>query len=290
MALDFRYVSLLLLLVILLSGCVSFPGIFSGFKITGAKYTKTEDLRIESEAIPKTLFSGKRLNVLFKLSNKGNTTLKNVRLKITDPCLFTPRHREKFFSELKSGEIEEWEWEFSSKPTRVERNCKIRYQVVYSSESNALYDITTLSEEERKRLLKKGELKEKIPLNFFKTKSPVDIQVELSKTQPILEDSSFYFHLKLVNKGEGGTVDQGISNLEIEYPEFLFFRGSNDFSSFGNKARLRKSLTFFGGETKKTTIKFETRDVQVRRTGQFKIKARFKYKVNKVIKVKVIPS
>lgn len=284
-----------LILVMLASGCTEGGGTFSIFGLELGPgepvYTQYENLLVETEAVPSEVFEGKTTNLFFDFYNKGNTTLRDIKIRITDLAGFTASETSKSIGELEEGEMLNWLCTLTSVHTDLqeERNKEIRYNVEYLSSSSAMYDIAVISDDEYTRLERSGTLEEDIRLFYFKTKSPVEIDMSFSREQPFFSDIDFYFYLDLRNMG-GGSIES-MQDLVIYYPSDLVeFVESNDFRSDGEgKLVLSDSLDFYNGKTKRATCKFRVKDVNIRNIGQFKAEANYIYEYHKTINIKVKP-
>ncbi|MFB6076073.1 MAG: hypothetical protein ABEK17_02920, partial [Candidatus Aenigmatarchaeota archaeon] len=285
-----KKVSFLIVIVVLIAGCTNFSGILAQLGVGAPKYTKTESISIHSEAIPSEVYSGESTRLYFNLENSGNTTLDNVNLEILDPCVFSPGGQNEFIGRLEPTEFEDWNWRVTANEVKMEKNCQILCRTTYESKAAALYDIAVISEEEYLRLKKEGTMEQDISINYYKTKSPLDIKMQISRKQPLMSGNEFYLDLQIVNDGIGETprLTLPAGSLTIDYPNFLTFMGCNDFNSYGGGLSLSKNLKFFDGETKKMSCKFRVnRNVGIKEISQFEVNLRYKYKINKVINVKV---
>ena len=275
------------------SGCVNFDGKLSLLGLTPGepKYTLVENLVTKVDVFPTEVYGGKNVTIYFDVSNNGNTTVSNIDLFFTDLCDFKGGKLEKKIDSLEPGEFRDWQWSIEANNVRVGRDCTLRYDMSYDTSSLAIYDISALSDDEYQRLLRKGTIEKEISLNYYKTKSPVDMDISLSKDQPILEGQEFYLYLKLRDVG-GGYIDKIKSgDATIEYPNFLKFEGSDDFSGENGKLTLKNDLDFLNKETKVSTCKFKVNTGSViRNIGQFKINIKYKYMYHKTITVKIKPS
>lgn len=282
----------LIFFIVLIAGCANFSGILAQLGVGAPRYTKTESISIRGEAIPGEVYSRENSRLYFNLENSGNTTLDNVNLEIIDPCVFSPGNQNKFVGRLEPTEFEDWNWRVRANEVKMEKNCQVMYRTTYESEASSLYDIAVISEEEYLRLKKQGTMEQDISINYYKTNSPLDIQVEISRGQPLMSGNEFYLDLQVVNKGMGETPGLVLpaGSLSVKYPNFLTFMGSNDFDPSGTGLTLNKNVKFFDGKTKKMSCKFRVnRNVGIKEIGQFEVGLRYKYKINKVINVKVKP-
>ena len=281
-------VFLSIVFVIFSSGCIDFGGKLSLFGITpGApNYTATENIIVSSDVYPTEVYENKNTSLYFSVSNNGDTTVNNFDLMFTDLCEFNGGSLEKKIDELKPGDYEEWDWDLNAKETNTEKLCTLRYDMSYEGSSTALYDIAAISENEQQKLLRENKIEE-IKLNYFKTKSPIDIDISLSKEQPILEDSSFYLYVDLTNVGGGYIEKIEKGHASIKYPDFLELENCDDYDSNGN---LNTDLKFVKGKAKRSTCKFKVKKgTVISEIGRFEIKVNYKYMYHKTINVKIKP-
>ena len=138
------------ILIILVSGCVNFSGTnlsaeFPYINMGEPEYTQAEALSVSAEALPPQVQSGEGLSIYFDVENTGTVSLKDVDVRITDPCILESSetlHRS--IDELKEGDVSSWKWRFTAGETPVDRDCTVRYRVTYSSEAQTLYDLSLI--------------------------------------------------------------------------------------------------------------------------------------------------
>lgn len=282
--------------LLLFSGCVQIEDVgLAGFLGMGEpQYTATERLSISAESVLPSVEAGRNTTLIFRLDNTGNTTLRNINTSLTDSCVFEPSHKEKGPFDLEPGEFKDWEWGLEAGDVKMARDCDLRYSTSYQSQAKAWYDVSVISEEEYLRLKKKGVMENKTSLEYYKTDTPVDIQISLSEKQPILEDEAFYLTVKLRNQGEGTVGNQKIKagDLTLEYPGFLDSKGCQGIteSKSANPLKTKDSLTFYKKKTPPITCKFKAgKDIKILKEDSFKITVRYKYAVDKQLSVKVTP-
>ncbi|UCG95031.1 MAG: hypothetical protein JSV92_03225 [archaeon] len=287
---------LLLALLVFVSGCTEADAVFSIFGLDISpepSYTVNENLIIETEVIPQEVYEGEKTSVYFDLYNKGNTTIMGINLEITDYGELEPQGSTSMsVEEIEEGETEGWKWDFIvGENVYSQREENIRYELSYTSKSSVLYDIVAMSHGEYARLEREDRLEEEFNLNYFKTKTPVEISLSISREQPVFEDSEFYLYITPVNMGGGSVNNIEPGNLVVHYPDFLIFEGSNDFShqEDENKLTLSRELKFYDKEAKKLTCKFKVNDVDVRDIGQFMVEASYIYEYHKTINIKIKP-
>jgi hypothetical protein len=277
----------LLVFIVFIAGCVTeFQGL-----IMNTGYTSVEDLGVGVEAIPDEVFSNRGTTIFFDVENNGDVDLNDVEFMVTDPCMLSDSTGTKEIGKLEPDEVYSWSWDYTVGEVREEKTCDVRFRTQYDSSATALYDIAVISEDEYRRLLEGDRLSQEIPLNYFKTKTPIDIHISLSKQQPILEEMEFYLHLKLKDAGGGMTENQIIekNDLTLEYPDFLELQECDDLSESGGVLKLNRDLPFLDKETKIITCKFKPQQVGIKKTGHFKVEVFYKYILDNSIQVKVIP-
>ncbi len=288
---------LALVLIVFISGCVEGGPTLSIFGLDigpgDPTYTTSENLRIEVEAIPSEIYEGKTTTLFFDIQNTGNTTLKSINAEITDLVGFTASESSKSIDELEEGETESWSWKLDSGHMEVhsDMNQVLRYKLSYNSNSSAWYDMIAMSEDEYIRLERQGKLDEEINLFYYKTKSPVEIDLSISKDQPLLEDLEFYLYVTLSDMGMGTVKQIDAGDLVIYYPsDIITYQESSDLSNpEEGKILLRRDTKFYTKKTKKLTCKFKVNDVNIRNIGQFKVNANYIYDYYKTINIKVKP-
>lgn len=286
-----------MVLIVFISGCVEGESTFSIFGLDigpgDPLYTTSENLRIETEVIPSEIYEGKSTTLFFDIYNTGNTTLKSINAEITDLGGFTASESSKFIDELEEGEIESWSWKLDSGHTEVHSNINqvLRYKLSYNSNSYAMYDIVAMSEDEYTRLEREGKLDEEINLFYYKTKSPVEIDLSISKDQPLFEGLELYLYVTLSDMGTGTVKQINARDLVIYYPsDIITYQESSDLSNpEEGKLLLRYDTKFYNKKTKKLTCKFKVNDVNIRDIRQFKVNANYIYDYYKTINIKVKP-
>ena len=290
-----QYVIILLILTVLISGCVGGGDVFSfmGLDIgpKEAIYTASENLQVETEAVPDEIYGGEDTTIFFDIYNRGNTTVKDINLEMTDWGDFEPQgETRKHIDEMKEGDTETWKCKFNSKEVYNERTITLRYELSYNSNSTSMYDVAMMSEEEYTRLKRGGGL-EGINLFYYKTKTPVEIDLSISREQPLFEGSEFYLYVQLNDVGKGVVDSIAPGNLVLYYPsDIIKFEGSNDFTGGNGKLVLSRPLKFTKKQTKKIACKFTVKDnINIRETGQFKAETNYIYTYHKTISVKVKP-
>ncbi|MCD6367532.1 MAG: hypothetical protein J7L45_00425, partial [Candidatus Aenigmarchaeota archaeon] len=269
-------VSLLLVILVFTSGCVNFNGKLGILGITpsGPNYTESENLLINAEVFPSEVIGGKEASLYFDVSNKGTTTINDFDLVFTDLCEFTGNGLEKKISVLKPGDMEQWNWKIKSRHVNFPMTCTLRYDVSYRTNSSARYDIAAVSEEEQERLLRKGEMNN-IQLHYYKSKTPVEINMWMSEEQPVVENSTFYLYIKLNNVGSGYVDKIPAGQGKLTYPKFLEMVSCDDYDKDGN---LKRDLKFYKGETKTSTCKFRVKEgTVISDIGSFSVKINYKY-------------
>lgn len=290
----------LVALAVLVSGCVQvgFEDVKAYIGVGEPQYTATEKLSISGKSVLDEVRGGTKTTLRFHLRNEGNVTVKNASIEITDPCVFdSPGVKD--VGDLEPGQPFSWDPTLKSSRVDMTKTCEVRYRVSYLSKANALYDLLAMSEEEYLRLKKKGEFENRTTLNYYKTDTPVDPRISLSKEQPIHGGEKFYLYLKFVNQGGGKVKGQklGRESVNLTYPDFLIWKdgwcqGAMEEESGNRTLGLNRSRTFLEKETAPITCKFKVNGskVEIQKQGIFKVRVKYKYVVDKKLSVKVIPS
>ncbi len=295
-----RYVIILALaLVLFTSGCTEGGDVFSlfGLDLTPGEpvYIKAENLKLKVEAVPYEMYEGQTTTLFFDLSNEGNMTVTDISVEMTDIGDFSAQETSISIGELEEGEMESWNWKLGSSGIDIfdEKTYSLRYKIGYKSSSYSLYDVVAMSEDEYTRLERQGTLEKEINLSYFKTKAPVEIDLSVSKTQPLFEGLDFYLYVELSDLGGGNLNQIESGELYVYYPDFLEFVESSDFTSEstqeGNRLVSKRPLEFLNKATKKATCKFRVKSVNVRDMGQFRAETSYIYTNYKTINVKLKP-
>ncbi len=290
------FLILFLSLVLLTSGCITGGDVFSQLGLDMGpdepKYNQYEDLDVDVEAIPNVVYEGKSTILYFDLYNSGNTTLEDINVEMTDLVDFTSLGAtSEYIIEMEEGDMENWEWKLDlSDEIHSSQRETLRYRVNYKSKASSMYDVIAMTEEEYGRLERQGRTGE-INLYYYKTKTPVEIDLSISKPQPLYEGLELYFYVQLINRGSGMPEEEiSGTDLVIEYPDFLINPQCNDFTAGGGQMILNTPLKFKNGRTKKATCKFTVGSVDVREKGQFKAEANYIYNYYKTINIEVKPN
>jgi len=291
----YSWVLVFLFLLVFSSGCIGGNGLnlsFFSLVPSGPFYTTVEDLSVKTEAVPHDVYSGKTTTLYFDVSNEGNITLSDLNVQITDPSLFTSEESlEKKIPELEPEETKSWEWELKADDVALPKDCTIRYKTEYSSQALALYDVSAITEEEFTRLQRSRRLENETNLFYYKTKSPVDIDISLSKEQPILEDMEFYLYINLRDVGTGYVEKISRGNMTLKYPNFLELESCDDLEKNNGVLTLRNDLNFINKQAKTITCKFKTKkDIgEIKTIGQFEVDIKYKYMYYDTINVRINP-
>ena len=282
----------LLLLVIFAAGCVSFPGSLSAFTLFHSKsFSLVEDVRLSAEVAPDQVLEEKRATVYFDLSNEGNTTIRDAILEITDACAFDAVDQSTMtrdFGDLEPFDRATHEVELVAQPLDLEKACEIRYRASYVSDASLDSDIAIVSEDELTRLNRRGE---QSTLKIFETssKGPVEIDLVVSKPQPIPTDTSFFVYIQLFDRGAGTALPIAVGDIRLSYPTDLVELESCD-DLGGDELANAREIKFFQKESKTITCKFHTvSGGVVSETGKFHVDATYVYDLRGGVAVTIKP-
>jgi len=287
----------LLVLIVLISGCVGNNSILSAIGLdispTESFYIGSENLNLDVEAIPDEVYEGKTTTLYFDLENTGDIDIRDINLEMTDINQFTGSEDTKKIDILRKGDTYSWNWDFSLPDDIVEdeRDVSLRYVFDYKSNTSSIYEIVAMTQAEYSRLERDGDIESMYNLSYFKTKSPVEIDISISKEQPIFEDLEFYLYIELRDTDDGYIENIKTGGLTVEYPDFLEFVKSSDFvdEPANNRISLSRALSFIDKETKKAACKFRVKDVNIVSSGQFKAEASYLYGYYKTLNIKLKP-
>lgn len=287
---------LALICLTFVAGCVSFPGSLAEFKLFPTKtISLVEDLSINAEAAPDAILENKKTTIFFEAENRGNTTLRDVALTLTDTCILNPTNAAavtKNLGTMQPKDIRGHEVELQARAVDLQQPCEVRYKTTYSSTATLLSDVAVVSEAELTRLNRRGAESD---LRIFEveTRGPLDLDLTFSKDQPIPEATSFFVYVQLFNKG-GGEIDAIAPNtLRLTYPTDvveLDSAGCDDLRSSGGTLTNPGEVKFFNKETKRIACKFRTRTGGIiSNVGTFRVDVTYTYVLRNSVTVVVNP-
>ncbi len=289
-----KLVLLFVLAVLFVSGCIEGDvGEMGLLGLGEPEYTVKEEVSLDIEPVPRNVDSGRTMEVFFDLTNEGNSTVENVRARLTDLCLFDPLDYQGItFNEMESGDRESWTWEFEARDVRMEKNCDIRYTLEYDSEAHARFDVNTISEDEYYTRQEAGDL-QRIgnATRYERTSGPVEISAEISEEQPIMEGDSFIVHFRFENKGEGRTRDKEIEDATLSFSDEVveYDNCQGMMHRSGNTLSLRDPIGFRNGETTQISCRFEASEIDGVETGTFEIDIDYTYREYGKFNVNIMP-
>lgn len=278
-----------ILLIVLLSMCAGLPEIpffntgDSSIQQAGVIVMDTEspDLYIRAEAIPPTeVRSGRNVNVYFELRNKNTYSLKNIKLTVYDPCIFSG-DIEKLITEIKADKTYTFSLKWTAGSTDIDMDCRIKFRIEYDAEYTLSQGIAVLSEAEYEQRRFSGTLQE-IPIQSSYPNSPLKILLSFSEVQPFINNEKYYLKLDYSNSG-GGVVNVDSGAITIKPPTNVKDFSCPDYSSLTNN----KALSFISNRASTSSCSFTASTAQTMDIMSLYITARYKYMLDNSILIKV---
>jgi len=285
-----RYLLFLaLILIVSMSMCAGLPEI--PFFNTGGDIQKagvivmdaeSPDVFIRAEAIPPTeVRAGRNVNVYFELRNKNTYSLKNVKLTVYDPCIFSG-DIEKLITEIKANKTYTFSLKWTAGSTDIDKDCKIKFRIEYDAEYSLSQNIAVLSQTEYEQREVSGTLHD-IPIQSSFPDSPLKILLSFSETQPFINNEKYYLQLDYRNAGSG-VIDVGKGAITIKPPVNV-----KDFtcSDYDSSLTNTEALNFITNRASTSSCSFTASTSQIMDIMSLSITARYKYMLDNSILIKV---
>ena len=277
---------LLLLAVVLVSLCTGLPDIPFINPVNNTASPRTlaidsPDLFIGIDTVPAEVKPNRSVNTFFELRNKNNYDLKNVKLTIYDPCIFTG-DTEKDIGIIKANGTKTFSLKLTSENTDLDENCNLKFRVEYDTNYSLYQSIAVLKKEEYEQREIAGTLNS-IPINAMYPSSPLKISLTFSDEQPFIENENKYLHLDYFNVGDGlVTVNKG--DIKIKIPTNI-----KDFScgDYDSNLALNEDLNFFGNRASSSTCSFTTTATSPIDIKSLEVTASYKYALDNSISIRV---
>jgi len=285
-----KYLVLTLLALVLISGCIEFEetqtSAFGYFEIVD-----NPDIYIKADTEPDEVTSGRRMNIVFQLVNKGETPLKDVTLHAYDQCLFVGENI-KTFEEIKPEAQKTWSWKWDLPEIDFDRDCNIKFDVKYETDFTNTYGVTVLDELE---YYAQEEMETLNEFTIIKTEqqTPLKIDIDFSKDHPFVAEEDLLMYITYRNTGSGyidkidGYPDYEFGKVEIDLPDNIEATCSGFTKNDEGNLFLSRDLRLFGDEEAKTTCELKTTAPGPINTGTITITATYKYKLDDFIIVKL---
>jgi hypothetical protein len=243
--------------------------------------SESPDVFIRAEAIPTEVKEGRNVNVYFELRNKNSYDLKNIKLTVYDPCIFTG-DVEKLMNEIKANRTYTFSLKWTAGRTELEKECNVKFRITYDAEYSLSQDIVVLSQAEYEQREISGTLNT-IPIQYSYPESPLKINLAFSDTQPFMVNEKYYLHLDYLNAGSG-LIEVNSGDIIIKPPINVKDFYCNDYDS---SLALKEKLNFIGNRASTSACSFTATTTQTMDMKTLTISARYKYILDSSILLKV---
>jgi len=277
-----KYLSLLLISIILISGCIEFPETKQstfGF----SENIANSDVYLSISSLQNETKTGRNVTLRFNVTNKRGSDIEDIEVNAYDQCAFSGEYLYNI-DVIEPNRTKIWNWKWLTEDVQFERECEIKFKTDYYSEFILSQDIVVLSETEYYSREQAGTLSDLEPLSSS-TSSPLSIQLTFSDYQPFLDGDSISMNIKYSNIG-GGFVD--VQSIEMRIPDNL--EGNcNHYVKSGNIYTLDKGLTFYNNEAPQSTCIFTLKASQPIDVNSIQLTAYYKYSFDNSMIIKVKP-
>ena len=284
----------ILLLILFTSLCVDLPFDLPAINLPGQNNIGQTDpyLELNVQAIPKETVPGRKLTLVFDMTNNNNYDIRNVYVKAYDRCVFTGG--EDYFIPNEGGGSNEgilrpnqtvtWSWEWNTGQTRLEKDCEIKISANYIATYSLSQDIIVMTEDEYLSRQMSGTLYN-VPANSQSTKAPFDIELTFPEKQPFLAGTNKYsVYIDYYNRGNGFlTVENSEANIKITHAT-----NTGPLECFGGTST--ENLNFINNKAPRVTCYFDAESIsQPLSIDSMTIEADYTYLVEKSVLVTVKP-
>jgi hypothetical protein len=214
-----KLIFLLTVPILLVSLCSSLPNIQLPFLsgIVSGTNSASPDILVSAEPVLTQISSGRSVQIVFSLENLQQYDLTGAGVTVYDhPCFpdnmldengITVNTQDVFkktlTTPLKPNQTVSWTWEWYSDKSDTDRNCPIKFKVIYSAENSVSQDIVVLSRDEYARRESSGTLSS-IPIQSTPSKGPWSVSPSFSEPQPFIEGQTGYdMKMNYFNTGQG---------------------------------------------------------------------------------------
>lgn len=286
------FLILTIFLVVMISLCVELPFQIPGFNQTDQSTSSTgnvfiidpgnPDAYIRVEAIPPEVKSGRIVTLNFEIENKNSYDLKNVKVDVYDPCVFTGE-LSKSITVIKGNRTYLWSWAWRSEKTDIDKKCNVKLRIEYEADNAYYQDIAVLSESEYQLREIQGTLGQ-VPVQFSYPNSPFRVSLKFSDEQPLLNNEKYYMYIDYTNIG-GGFID--IKSVTISTPSVVEDFSCKDYSGSNTLTLNRIPLNFVGNRASTSTCSFTTAISEPIKISSLTLTSSYKYSVDYSIPINV---
>ncbi len=280
-----KLILLSLVAIIFVSGCIDFGGSQAFFGIS--EITDNPDMYMLIEASNDEIKTDRFVQLRFTVENDGESELTNMNISAYDQCLFTGDNIKEITS-LRANKSSMWIWKWQARNTEIPRDCTVRLQTKYNTETKVEERFNVLEESEYYTREEQGTLGEIIGRSSF-TDNTLRINVEFSEAQPFLENEEIFAYISYTNVGLGILNEIEKGDVTITVPDNLVNGQCSSYGKDGNNFTLINDLRFVKQEAPQTTCKFITSASQPIDIGDITIIAKYKYQFDNSLLLKVTP-
>lgn len=288
---------LLLLSIVLVSLCAGLPDIPFEIPFFNTQNTtiqkagivtmdaESPDVFLRAEIVPIEIRAGRDTAIFFELMNKNNYDLKNVSLLIYDPCIFSGE-TEKNIGELKSNRTIQWSWNLKSSKTDLDKDCNIKFRLMYEADYTTFQDIAVLTSTEYQTREVSGTLST-VPIQTSSSVSPLRVPITFSDEQPFIDNESYYMNLDYYKAGIG-VIE--VENISIVIPNNLKNVSCNDYNfvpGIQNILYLNRKLNFINNRAAGSSCIFNTTTAEPMNIKSLAITGSYKYILDNSITIRV---
>jgi len=225
---------ILLVSILIVSGCVGMPDIFNLSSLTGTQKTKVKEQPLDVitvqniNVLPKPpINAGDQFSISFEVTNlEEERDVEEVGYELLDTGLCTRiagDDREKNFTTdspfvPRQNEFVEWTFEAPNAEdlAYINSKCPVRFQVSYSFDAISEIEVDVISETKYNQLQQSGEFQTFVP-TLSLGRGPLRIMLEFGASQPIKANTTLPIYVTVEDKGIGlySTIPAHTLNLTV---------------------------------------------------------------------------
>jgi len=279
---------ILLLAVVLISGCINFGGSKATFGLS--EVTSNPDLYLKIQTSSDTIKSERYVQMEFVIENKGEAPLTNVKITAYDQCMFTGESV-KEIDEIRPNRSSQWNWKWQASEVEFDRDCTVGFRTTYDTYTTSAITTNVLSESEYYTREEEGKLNE-ITSSESSTANSLRINMGFSEPQPWLDDEKIFVYVDYNDVGGGLLKELEKTNVTIIVTPNLADGECSSYETDSvnpNKFILDNPLKFISKSAPSTTCAFTTNATQPIESGSITITANYKYQFDNSLLLKVTP-
>jgi len=236
---------ILLVSILIVSGCVGMPDIFNLSSLTGTQKTKVKEQPLDVitvqniNVLPKPpINAGDQFSISFEVTNlEEERDVEEVGYELLDTGLCTRiagDDREKNFTTdspfvPRQNEFVEWTFEAPNAEdlAYINSKCPVRFQVSYSFDAISEIEVDVISVEKYNQLQQSGEFQTFVP-TLSLGRGPLRIMLEFGASQPIKANTILPIYVTVEDKGTGLYAEIPNHELNITIPSVFVWEGCGE--------------------------------------------------------------